>query len=185
MSTFDRAFAFTVEAEKAVYTNDPRDSGGPTKYGVTLRAYASFLGREVSPEEIQALTEEQAKAFYLARYWTPLCCDLITNPAIALCLFDAAVLNGVGTSALLAQEALSTCSIPLKFDGHIGDKSIAGFNAVREEEFLQAFHGLLLHRIDSVIALNPKNEVFRKGWINRANRLLTLSGVNPQNREVT
>lgn len=185
MNLFDQAFVFTIAAEKAVYTNDPRDSGGPTKYGVTLKAYASYLGRPVLPEEIEALTSEKAQAFYLARYWNPLCCDRITNPAIALCIFDAAVLNGVGTAALLAQEALSSCNVPLKLDGHIGDKSLAGFNAVREEDFLQAFHGLLLHRIDSVVSINPKNEVYRQGWINRANRLLTLSSVRPQNGEVT
>ena len=36
-STLMRAFRFTMDAEGgATYTNDPRDPGGPTKYGVAL-----------------------------------------------------------------------------------------------------------------------------------------------------
>lgn len=182
---FDQAIEYLFKNENTIYTNNPRDSGGPTKYGVTLKAYASYLGRQVTPEEMENLTEAEAKSFYFARYWAPLSCPRIVHTSVAIALFDTGVLYGVGTTALLAQEALSACGVPLKFDGHVGDKTIAAFNRVEEDDFLEAFHDLILHRIEQVVALNPKNQDFRKGWITRAKRLLTLSSAPPSNREVT
>lgn len=182
---FDQAIEYLFKNENTVYTNNPRDSGGPTKYGVTLRAYASYVGRAVTAEEIQNLSEDDAKKFYFARYWAPLACPRIVHTSVAIALFDTGVLYGVGTSALLAQEALSACGVPLKFDGHIGDKTVAAFNRVNDDEFLEAFHELILQRIEHVVAINPKNLDFRDGWKNRANRLLTLSSAPPSNKEVT
>lgn len=183
--TLDEALAYLFRDEGTAYTNDPNDSGGPTKFGVTQRAYISFLGRWVSPDEIAALTPAQAKVFYQSRYWSPLACDRMANSGIATAIFDCGVLYGVGTAAILAQKALSLSGAQLKFDGVLGDKSLAVLNIVKPEEFLRNLHAFLLQRIDSVIKLDPKNERFRKGWTNRADRLLTLSSVAPLNREVT
>lgn len=181
----DAALAYLFQNESADYVNDPLDSGGPTKFGITQKAYISFLGRWVTPAEIEALTESDAYVFYKARYWEPLKCDRIADPAVAIALFDTGVLYGVGTAALLAQKALSWCGATLKFDGLIGDKSITAFNLVRREEFIPALHQFVLHRIESVIKLDSKNERFRHGWKNRADRLLTLSTQATFNKEVT
>ncbi len=183
-AVFDEAFNFVLDTETREYTNDPRDSGGPTKFGVTLRAYASFVGWQVTPEEIRNLTEDQAKAFYFRRYWHPLRCDRITRLTVAICLFDSGVLYGVGTATLMAQETAVLCGGPvLKFDGVIGDKSIAAINSIEEELFIETFYRQLILRIDLVVSKYPKNAVFRDGWTNRAKRLLTLSGANPLNKK--
>lgn len=181
----DAALAYLFQNESADYVNDPIDSGGPTKYGITQKAYISFLGRWVEPSEIEALTEAKAYVFYKARYWEPLRCDRMVDPAVAIAIFDSGVLYGVGTASILTQKALSTLGPPLKFDGVLGDKSIAALNLVKREEFIPALHQFVIQRIDSVIKLDAKNERFRKGWKNRADRLLTLSTQAPFNREVT
>lgn len=170
------ALAYLFQNESAQYVNDPEDSGGPTKFGITQKAYISFLGRWVTPEEIAALTELDAYAFYQARYWSPLLCDQILDAAVAIALFDTAVLYGVGTATLLAQKALVFCGAQLKFDGLMGDKTITAFNLAKREDFIPALRQFVRQRIDSVIKLDPKNERFRDGWENRANRLLTLCG---------
>lgn len=184
-SAFDKALDFLFKNESDQYVDDPRDSGGPTKFGVTIWSYSAFLGRSVMPEEIQELTIDRVKPFYWGRYWAPLSCDRLLQEVVAICLFDSGVLYGVGTAGIIAQKALVRCGAELKFDGVIGDKSIAALNLVPPEDFLKSFRDLLLQRIDAVIRINPKNERFRKGWVNRANRLLTLSATNPLNREVT
>ena len=71
-----------------------------------------------------------------------------------------------------------------KLDGHIGDKTLAVFNLVRREEFLENFRAFVLQRIENVIRIDSKNERFRKGWENRADRLLTLRTHPPLNREI-
>ena len=182
---FNAAFKFVLAIEKTVYTNHPLDSGGPTRYGVTLRAYASFVGRVVMPDDIKNLTIEEARRFYLERYWKPLGCTRVTERRIALCLFDSGVLYGVGTTGVLAQEALLACGLPVKIDGVIGDESLRALNLVKPDDFILHLHQLLLRRIDFVVSLHVKNETFRKGWINRANRLLTLAGSGPLNGKDT
>lgn len=183
---FKKALRYLVDIDEGdEFTDDPRDSGGPSKFGVTIWAYSTFLGRAVSQEEIQALTFQKAGVFYEARYWKPLRCESLQSGAAATAIFDSGVLYGIGTAAIITQKALNSCGADLKTDGVLGDKSIAALNATPEEDFLEAFHALLLKRIDTVIMLNPKNESFRKGWTQRADRLLTLSSAIPLNREVT
>ncbi len=98
----------------------------------------------------------------------------MSNLAIAVCIFDSGVLYGVGTVALLTQEVLSSFGAVLKFDGILGDKSIGFLNIAEGGPFIKAFVGLLLKRIDKIIADNPKDEKYRNGWTARANRLLAL-----------
>lgn len=171
--------AYLLQDEGDKYTDNPEDSGGPTKFGITMKSYSIFKGVYVGPEDIQNLTLESAGPFYQTRYWDPLLCAQIKKVGIATAVFDSSVLYGVGTAALLAQEALSACGFPLKLDGVIGDKSVIAFNEVDEDSFLKAFVDLIISRADKVISLNPKNSVFRNGWVNRANRLLTLQGATP------
>lgn len=183
MNIFDRAFQYVIDTEKDVYTDDPKDSGGPTKWGVTLRSYSTFTGCPVTAAAIQSLTREDAYAFYRARYWSPLRCDQIRDPAIAIAIFDVSVLYGIGTAALFAQEAASSCGISLKLDGSLGDKSVEALNAIDRKEFFSAFYRCIRERIDHLVVLAPKNERFVRGWIARADRLLTLLEIDPLNRE--
>lgn len=182
-SAYDFAFEYVLDTEKRVYTNDLDDKGGPTKFGITLNSYMAFVGCMISAEDIENLTETQARVFYFERYWAPLKCSRITRCAIAAAIFDVSVLYGVGTAALLAQAALLKCGLTLKVDGHIGDKSLTALNLVSQEDFLEAFHGVVLERINSVIKLRAANEKYRKGWTTRADRLLTLNFKFPQNGE--
>lgn len=57
---FEKAVAFVLRHEGG-YTNDNRDPGGETKFGISKRAYPSL--------DIKNLTEEQAKVIYRRDYW--------------------------------------------------------------------------------------------------------------------
>lgn len=185
-TAFEEGFDFVIGNEGRTYTNDPFDSGGPTKFGVTLKAYSSFMGYDVGQAVIENLTEEQANNFYMKRYWLPLGCQRIAfenGRGCAIAIFDCGVLYGVGTTALLAQEALSGLGRPLVLDGALGEKSFTAFQHVKESDFISKFTQLILERVERIITINPKNERFRNGWIHRANRLLTLVGAHPSNKE--
>lgn len=184
MVNFELAFIYLLGNEGRKYVNDPRDSGGPTKFGITLKAYQTFLGRLVTAIEMSALTEDQAKEFYFKTFWQP--CDSIPAAATAIGIFDCAVLYGPGTAALIAQRALSLLtSVAIKIDGIIGDKTVELLDLVGEEDFLEAYHKLIIDRIDKVIAANPSQEVFRHGWTARADKMLTLLDLTPLINELT
>ena len=64
------------------YTNDPRDPGKETRYGISKR---------YNPDvDVKNLTLEQAKEIYLKRYWIPAGCDTAPYP-MDICLFDSQV----------------------------------------------------------------------------------------------
>lgn len=182
MTNLDVAFNYLLGDEGTKYTNNPDDSGGPTKFGITKRTYQAFFNRLVLDSEIEAMTPGIAKQIYEELYWTPLHCEDIEDVALvfALTIFDSGVLYGVGTIALITQRALSLCGAPLKLDGILGDKSIGFLNSmgggsqITRSSLLHTFSGLLLEHIDAVILANPKDEAFRRGWTLRVDRFLKL-----------
>lgn len=68
------------------YTNDPRDPGGETKYGISKRAHPN--------EDIKNLTPERALVIYQNEYWLPIGGDNLPIPACVVA-FDSAVNCGV------------------------------------------------------------------------------------------
>ena len=50
------------------YTNHPADRGGPTKWGITQKSWSEYRGRDVSEQDIQSITEPQARDFYEKLY---------------------------------------------------------------------------------------------------------------------
>lgn len=182
---FDWAFNYLLKDESTKYIDDPRDSGGPTKFGITLLSYSAYTKRKVEASELKNLPIEKAKEFYLDQYWTPLCCGHMSSQALATAIFDSAVLYGAKTVALMAQKTLVLCGMGVIQDGIVGADTLSAINRVSEMEFLEVFNRLLLRRINMIIFYSSKNGVFRNGWVNRANRLLTLGSKGLSNKEVT
>jgi lysozyme family protein len=175
MSVYDSAFDYLIGNEGSTFSNDPNDSGGPTKFGVTLREYAHFTQKSITVSDMENLTREEAKEFFLWAFWKPISGDEIKSPVIATCLFDSAVLYGQSTAVIMAQKVIKDlCQVPLKLDGIVGDMTLGLLNSLKPASFISQYHGYISQRIDSVIANFPNDQVFKKGWMNRADRLLTL-----------
>lgn len=84
---FIKAVGFTLKWEGGdKITNDPKDPGGLTKYGISKRAFPNL--------DIANLTLEQAQEIYHDKYWSALNLDGKPFP-IACSQFDAAVNCGV------------------------------------------------------------------------------------------
>jgi lysozyme family protein len=96
------------------YTNDPRDPGGETRYGISKRAYPDL--------NIWLLTVEEAANIYRADYWEKCQCDKFADP-VAILLFDTAVNMGNDAAAKMLQSVVG-----VKVDGIIGPKTIHGVN---------------------------------------------------------
>lgn len=173
-----------IEREGSTYTNDPADAGGPTKYGITQATLAGWRGRPVSPEEVAALTEGEARQIYLHRYFLGPCFDRVAtvSMAIAIELMDTEVNMPPGTAGKWLQRALNALNdsgrqyADLLVDGQLGPKSIDALHAyiVRrgaegERVLLQALNHLQGARYIELAELRPANERFVYGWLkNRA-----------------
>lgn len=100
-----QSLAFIMKWEtangKSIYTNDPDDPGGETKWGI------SKLG---NPDlDIAALTLEDASEIYYKRYWVPANCNSFEYPE-CLAVFDTAVNLGPGKARAFIDEPFNVWS---------------------------------------------------------------------------
>ncbi len=132
MSVFDEAFTHVVGVEGG-YSDNPADSGGPTKWGVTERVArdAGYMG------SMRDLPLETAKAIYKNRYWDLVRLDDVASVSLptAVELFDTAVNTGVAKAGLFLQRALNALNRQgkdyrdLTVDGLVGPATVAALKA--------------------------------------------------------
>jgi lysozyme family protein len=174
MSLPDRAFRIVLNAEGG-YANEPLDRGGPTNLGITQRTLDGW--RRYHPEfpaSVRDLTADHARAIYDRQYWQPAGCDFMPWP-LSLVVFDMAVNSGPGKAVEYLQRALVSFGARIAVDGGFGPMTQAALRTV-----LQTVGPLqiALRHIDlrrefyrAIVAANPSQGKFLKGWLNRADRL--------------
>ncbi len=156
MSNFDDAFAGLMGNE-GKYSNDPRDPGGETMYGVTLRVARAegYTGHMID------LPIEEAKRIAKKRYWDPMHCDEM-DARLAFQVFDA-YYNG-GNPVKWIQQAVG--SNP---DGVWGPDTANKLKLYDPLKVMMKFNAYRLKYLTSLTVWSS----FGKGWANRiANNLL-------------
>lgn len=139
----------------------PKDPGGITKYGISLRAYP-----DLGADGIRALTKEDAGVLYKRDYWDAMRCDEL--PAeIRLMAFDCAVNQGVGYARRMLQASLSVV-----VDGAIGPLTLA---AAHETNTARTLHRMSINRYQRY-RHNKNWETFGDGWMSRLLSVCILSG---------
>lgn len=173
MTNFEKAFAYTVGNE-GNYSNDKYDSGGPTKYGITIHDLSVYLGRPASTQEVKDMSLDVARQIYERRYWRPMACDRIQDDGIAMAMFDIGVVRGIGVPPQYAQRICNNHGAGLVLDGHLGPRSLAAINGIGPGVFIPEFSSMAKSGFRGIVLRRPTQIKFLKGWTNRANRLLTL-----------
>lgn len=165
MTIFDIAFDYTMQfevgqAKDGGYTNDPMDSGGETKWGISKKAHPEII--------IKDLTLEKAKTIYALGYWGAINGNRIADiqPLTAIKLFDMAVNVGTQRAKRCFQQALNELGAAIEEDGWIGNATLAALQKTSESDVL----ALLVKKLtDFYVSLdNPR---FLKGWLRRAQTL--------------
>jgi lysozyme family protein len=180
MNTFESALKHTLGIE-GDYSNDPRDSGGATRYGITERKARAwgYTG------DMRGLPIDLAKRIYRADYWDIIRLDPIAEvaPEVALEMFDTAVNCGPGVAARFLQRALNifnqqgTQYSDLEVDGLIGMNTITALRAfvarrgkLGVQVLVEALNSLQGAFYTDLAERRPKDEAFTFGWF--ANRVL-------------
>lgn len=146
--TFQNALDAVLEFEGAM-SNDPKDPGRLTRWGISEKAYPDL--------DIANLTREQAGLIYLRDYWNRCRCDELPWP-LRLPVFDAAVNQGQGTSVKILQGLVGVAK-----DGVMGPKTLS---AAREFDSILLAQNYLAERC-LVYVQTPGFERFGRGWIRR------------------
>lgn len=96
-----------IDREGRVYTEDDNDP--PTKFGITIGAWAEYVGHSVTKEDIKALREfEDAYPFYYREHVTKPRFDQIEDEWLRIFLIDTGVLQGTRTAVKLLQKIVGT-----------------------------------------------------------------------------
>lgn len=147
---FDTAFSLLISPTyEGGYSNDPKDPGGETKYGISKRSYPHL--------DIKNLTREQVKPIYRADFWGPAGCDAVP-PALKYPLFDFAVNSHPKQAVRVLQRRLGVFA-----DGIIGPITLQEIALWPESTLALAF---TLDRLQFMTDL-PNWPDHGKGWARR------------------
>lgn len=174
MNAFDSALKHTLGIE-GDFSDDPSDSGGATKWGITesvARAFG-YSGR------MQDMSVSLAKSIYRQNYWDLIKLDPIAELSedIAVELFDTAVNCGTGFAGKCLQRSLTAFNRngrdypDLTVDGLVGRMTITALRAFLEKRglngetvLLRALNSLQGARYIELVENRPKDERFIYGW---------------------
>ncbi|HUN53321.1 MAG TPA: glycosyl hydrolase 108 family protein [Candidatus Sulfotelmatobacter sp.] len=163
----DADFAAAVElvlGNEGGLVDDPRDPGGITHWGISLRAYPQ-LGRA----GILALTREQAKTLYRADWWDRHHFGALPWPVSAK-VFDLAVNIGAAAAVRLLQGACAACGQAVALDGLIGPATIAAARGCDPDALRRTLTAAAAAHYRSLVRENPELARFLAGWLNRTDR---------------
>lgn len=154
-----QTIAFETGGDKTGgYTNDPNDSGGETKWGISKRAHPEL--------NIKALTFNEALRIYQTNYWNK-AYDEILSDKIAFKLYDMGVLIGIRKAGMYLQKAIKDLGLHIRVDGNIGPITIAAINILDEDLLYNKFIIILEAYFKRIALFRPKNRKYLRGWLNR------------------
>ena len=186
MNKFNKAMQFTAKWEGGL-SDDKADKGGLTHYGVCLaflkdveaaskrnKEYLRELGvlLPVTRASISRLTREQAEKLFRWQFWDALSCDEYSLP-VGVVLFDMAVNHGRANAVKLMQRGCNAAGFtpPLTVDSRLGPKTQAALHALDAGKLAACAIDARIKFYNDIVANNPSQKVFLKGWLNRANDL--------------
>lgn len=173
--SFERAFREQIPIEGG-YSDNPRDSGGQTMYGIT-EAVARRNGYRGAMRDMPL---ETARQMYKAQYWDLVRLDGVNalSAALAQELFDIAVNSGPSVAGRFLQRALNALNNKQQYysdlvvDGIVGPATLAALRAyldrrgtIGETVALRALNALQGARYISLAERREKDEEFVYGWI--------------------
>lgn len=183
----DDIISRVIEVEGSDYTNDPSDSGGPTRFGITLSVLRKARGGGVvTASDVAALTEIEARSIYRKLYVVDPGFEMVLriSNAIGVEVIDSGVNCGQPTAAMWLQRCLNALNRQeqdypdVRVDGNCGPRTIAAlqsFIGLRRGEGVDVLLGMLnslqgAHYI-RLAEGRPKDERFVYGWfLNRVVR---------------
>lgn len=177
MAEFEPAIKFVLSNEGG-YANNPKDPGGATNHGISLR-YLKTLGPEwgdldkdgdVDDYDIRLITPENASAIYKKYWWDNYRYVSIKSQTLATKILDFSINTGSTRAHKTIQKALNDLaqSKILAVDGIFGAKTLAAVNSYNSGCVLFNFCWKQVEFYKGLCAANQDACTFLSGWEKRA-----------------
>ncbi|MBE1710918.1 MULTISPECIES: glycosyl hydrolase 108 family protein [Mesorhizobium] len=164
-TNFERAQGIVREFEGG-YSDDPKDPGGATNFGITRKTLAAWRGKPVSKADVANMSYQEAKEIYFSEYWSKSSCGAMPGP-LALAVYNVAVHAGVGTAATFLQKALNQNGAAVAVDGGIGGETLGAIPKTPLPDVI----GDVIDLYDAKLRAHPDYEHFKNGFNRRVNKL--------------
>lgn len=174
MANFDLYFPKEVSFEGDKYENVPGDSGGCTKYGLTLddiKEYHADLNHDntFDCKDVLAIDRPTAAKMLKSLYWDYFKADSIPEQSLAEFIVD----SGLNQGRVLIVKYLQSI-VEVDVDGHYGpdtfNKLLQDIKDGGKDEFDELYKKRL-DRYNAIVAARPSQAKFINGWKNRLNAI--------------
>jgi uncharacterized protein (TIGR02594 family) len=153
-----------IEEFEGGFSDHPADPGGATNMGITQETLRRFRKRDITKDDVRALTREEAREIYRAFYWQPLRCDEMPI-ALALMTYNAGVNSGIGRGARWLQQALNRQGAGLDGDGEVGPLTLSACASTDVARAVNDFADIQERFLRGLKTF----ATFGRGWMNRLN----------------
>lgn len=151
------------------FVNDPDDLGGATNKGITIGTFTEYRRKKglsaPTVKDLKNISDAEWLDVFKSLYWDRWKADEIKSQSVANILVDWVWASGVH-GIKRPQKLLGVVA-----DGLVGAKTIAAINAADPRHLFDAIKADRAKFIDEICKARPKNEKYRKGWMNRINAI--------------
>lgn len=165
MADSKKLVPFILSWETDRYTNNKKDKGGPTKYGITLATWRR-VGYDkngdgvLNEEDVKLLTKDDFHRVFKQNFWNACKADKIQDQSVANMLVDFAYNSGVKRAATYLQLTLG-----ITVDGIIGNKTLYAINKSNGKRLFERFKKTREDYLKSIAKGEQKD--FLDGWLRR------------------
>lgn len=173
-----RAAVYHVLALEGGFSLHPDDRGNynsrghlvGTNRGISAPLMEDLLRMAPSRQDMQAITEEEAEAIYMVKFWIPIRGKQINEQRLANVLLDGAVNHGRGLGVRLMQRVLNVAQ-----DGIVGPQTLSALNKHRNVDELVIDY---LEARKVIYKGDSSSPSFLRGWLRRLENFM-----NPKNEQ--
>lgn len=160
-----------IERHERGFSDDADDRGGATFNGITLRLFSSFMGREMTVDQLKALPRKMQVDILHSEFCFKPKLHLLIDARVKLCAMDFAI-HSSPIRAVRSLQYGAGLDDELT-DGVLGPKTLEAVNGADPATVHRRMLAYRMRFIAEAIRAHPTNLKFR-GWWNRLANLVEL-----------
>lgn len=178
MADFNQAIKLLFKLEGG-FVDNPKDPGGATKYGISIRFLISEGILSSDPKEydnfdlnyVKSLTPDEASKIYQRDFWDNNNIGSISSQRIANMILCECVNLGTKMFVTIVQKAINAVNENnnISTDGVLGDITLKAINECDENKLIPQMKDKAILYYNYIAAKNKNLKEFLKGWLKRVN----------------
>jgi lysozyme family protein len=165
MANVEQAIDYVLQWEDSTLSgNITTDPGGRTRFGIAEKFHPELTNCLYYSSMGLVAALQIARGIYDISYCQPLCIAEIENQEVANKLLSLGVNVGVLKAAKMLQDA-----VLVEGDGRIGPLTLEALDKMNPDIVLSRLRDEADNYYDKLVEEKPGLEVYRAGWLRRAN----------------